>query len=257
MTSLFGICNLAISPMRADHSDGSEMVSQLLFGDAVSILNTHENWLLVEGPDLYQGWVDFKQITPVSEAEFIEAKNCSFVAPLQFDNTLLDAQGVVCRIQSGSGLPQFDGKTGSIGGKIFTIQFEALDITRNTNAIIDTAKFFLNTPYLWGGKNQFGIDCSGFTQLVFKMHGVQLKRDAGMQVEEGELVGFLAEAMAGDVAFFDNDEGKIIHVGILLSNQEIIHASGKVRIDPMDDQGIFNKELNKYTHHLRVIKRML
>jgi cell wall-associated NlpC family hydrolase len=91
--------------------------------------------------------------------------------------------------------------------------------------------------------------------MVFKQFGIKLKRDAWQQVEQGELVGFLQEAIAGDLAFFDNEEGRITHVGIMLDNQQIIHASGNVRIDPIDNQGIFNAELNRYTHKLRVIKR--
>lgn len=254
----FGICNLTISPMRADHSDRAEIVSQLLFGDSVSILKSYENWLYVEGArDGYQGWVDFKQITVVSEMGFEREKDNKWVAPLQFDNQLRDEKNNVYHIQAGSSLPGFQNSTCKIGEKVFKLDFEPLNVSDNGATLLQTAQFFLNAPYLWGGKSQFGIDCSGFTQLVFKMHGISLQRDASMQADQGNLVDFLMEANAGDVAFFDNDEGKITHVGILLDNQRIIHASGKVRIDSIDDQGIFNKELNKYTHKLRIIKRMI
>lgn len=253
----FGICNLAISPLRADHSDRAEIVSQLLFGDAVTILKSHENWLYIEGaPDGYQGWVDFKQITVVSEMEFQHERNNKWVAPLQFDNILRDEMENVYHIQAGSNLPGLQNSTCTIGEKCFTLEFEPLNVSVNKSNLLQTALFFLNAPYLWGGKSQFGIDCSGFTQLVFKMHGISLLRDASMQADQGNLVDFLMEAKAGDVAFFDNEDGKITHVGILLDNQRIVHASGKVRIDPIDNQGIFNKELNKYTHKLRIIKRM-
>jgi len=115
----------------------------------------------------------------------------------------------------------------------------------------------LNSPYLWGGKNPFGIDCSGFTQLVFKLNGHKISRDASQQVELGSPLSFVEEAEAGDLAFFDNEEGKIVHVGILLDNQTIIHASGKIRIDKFDHYGIFHSEIKKYSHNLRVIKRIL
>jgi cell wall-associated NlpC family hydrolase len=123
--------------------------------------------------------------------------------------------------------------------------------------IISTAYLLINAPYLWGGKNPFGIDCSGFTQIVYKLNGYKLPRDASQQVELGTPLSFVEEAEAGDLAFFDNEEGNIVHVGILLNNEQIIHASGSVRIDKYDHYGIFNKSLGKYSHSMRVIKRVL
>ena len=121
----------------------------------------------------------------------------------------------------------------------------------------DSAYTFINAPYLWGGRSPLGIDCSGFTQVVYKLAGQKLQRDAYQQADQGITLGFIEEAEAGDLAFFDNDEGKIIHVGILLGQGKIIHASGKVRIDRIDHQGIFNEETGKYSHKLRIIKRIL
>ena len=129
------------------------------------------------------------------------------------------------------------------------------NINEFRSSVTDAAMFFMNAPYLWGGRSVFGIDCSGFTQMVFRQFGIRLKRDAWQQAEQGELLGFIQEARAGDLAFFDNEEGRITHVGIMLNNNRIIHASGKVRIDTIDTQGIFNKDLNKYTHKLRIVKR--
>jgi gamma-D-glutamyl-L-lysine dipeptidyl-peptidase len=126
--------------------------------------------------------------------------------------------------------------------------FEAALIKQN-------ALGFLDTPYLWGGKTACGIDCSGFSQQVFKQFGIKLPRDSYQQAEAGEVVGFLMEAQCGDLAFFDNEEGRITHVGIMLGNDEIIHSSGKVRIDKIDSQGIINSETGARTHKLRIIKR--
>jgi cell wall-associated NlpC family hydrolase len=123
--------------------------------------------------------------------------------------------------------------------------------------LLQTAHLFLNSPYLWGGRTPMGIDCSGFTQLVFKIHGLKLPRDAYQQVELGSALNFVEEAEAGDLAFFDNEEGKIVHVGILLDNERIIHASGYVKIDKFDHYGIFNSVTKKYSHTLRVIKRVV
>jgi gamma-D-glutamyl-L-lysine dipeptidyl-peptidase len=114
---------------------------------------------------------------------------------------------------------------------------------------------YLDVPYLWGGKSFFGIDCSGFCQQVFRHFGINLPRDAYQQAEKGEVVGFLQEVVCGDLAFFDNEEGRITHVGLMLNTHEIIHASGKVRIDKIDHQGIINSETGVRTHQLRIIKR--
>lgn len=114
---------------------------------------------------------------------------------------------------------------------------------------------YLETPYLWGGRTRCGIDCSGFSQAVYQSMGIALPRDAWQQAEQGEVVGFLQEAVCGDLAFFDNEEGRITHVGVMLNAAEVIHASGKVRIDPIDNQGIINGDTGVRTHRLRVIKR--
>ncbi|MNL48577.1 Gamma-D-glutamyl-L-lysine endopeptidase [compost metagenome] len=118
-------------------------------------------------------------------------------------------------------------------------------------------KMFLNAPYLWGGRSILGIDCSGFTQVCYKILGIKLKRDAYQQADQGELVSFINEGKLGDLAFFDNAEGRITHVGILINSHQIIHASGRVRIDSIDHQGIFNEETQQYSHKLRIIKRIL
>src|SRR5690606_20833935 len=123
--------------------------------------------------------------------------------------------------------------------------------------VLTTAHNFLNTPYLWGGRTHFGIDCSGFSQVVYTVLGLNIKRDAWQQAEQGQLVDFLEEAKTGDLAFFDNEEGRITHVGIMIGNSQIIHASGRVKIDNIDNQGIFSSDLKRYTHKLRIIKRYI
>jgi cell wall-associated NlpC family hydrolase len=138
-------------------------------------------------------------------------------------------------------------------------EFEGLKISgvKSKSDLINTAYMYLNAPYLWGGKSVFGIDCSGFTQMVYKLNGYKLLRDAAQQASQGEVLSFIEESEPGDLAFFDNEEGKIIHVGIMLENNYIIHASGKVRIDRLDHLGIYNAELNRHTHRLRVIKKII
>ena len=144
---------------------------------------------------------------------------------------------------------------------INTAQFEFEGTKANgiqdKSKLINTAFLYLNAPYLWGGKTPFGIDCSGFTQMVYKLNGYNLFRDASQQATQGEALSFIEESEPGDLAFFDNEEGNIIHVGIIMENNYIIHASGKVRIDRLDHLGIFNPETQKHTHKLRVIKKVI
>ena len=254
----YAICRVSVAPLRAEASDRAEMVSQLLFGDHVEVLIKDTKWWLVKnGYDNYQGWIDFKQLISISSNDFNELQYCKAVAPLNFNNVVIADEGSNYHICPGSNLPKFADGYCYLGRERFKITFDPYQ-TNNENfktELANTAKFFQNVSYLWGGRNLFGLDCSGFVQLVFKMFDIKLKRDASQQAEQGESVGFLSESIAGDVAFFDNEEGKITHVGILLSPGEIIHASSKVRIDPIDGQGIFNRELGKYTHKLRIVKR--
>ena len=111
--------------------------------------------------------------------------------------------------------------------------------------------------YLWGGRNALGIDCSGFTQMMYRIFGIQLPRDASEQVKIGETVDFLTEAQTGDLAFFENKDHKIIHVGMLMDNESIMHASGRVKINRIDATGIVSEEDGQHTHQLRIIKRII
>lgn len=260
MENQYGICRVAVAPLRADASDRAEIVSQLLFGEAVEIIQKEERWWLIQnGYDGYQGWVDFRQLTGISEAQFQDLKNCTQLAPLSFNNVLRADDGSLYHLSPGSNLPFLKDGFCFAGTEKFQLDFapydsKQADFSRDIEA---TTKFFQNTPYLWGGRHAFGLDCSGFVQVVFKMLGIKLNRDASQQAEQGQLVSFLAESKMGDVAFFDNEEGRITHVGIMLNPNEIIHSSAKVKIDPIDDQGIFSKELGRYTHKLRIIKRFV
>jgi cell wall-associated NlpC family hydrolase len=230
----------------------------LLFGDYVQILQKTEKWYWVQSDfDEYQGWVDFRQLAIISEAEYLADRAGDYLVPAVVQNVLKGEDGTDYYLAAGSSLPQYAAAACYLGKHRYNVSFQALQVepSHAQENIAKYALFFLNAPYLWGGRTLFGIDCSGFVQIVFKMAGIKLKRDASQQALAGATVDFLSVTQAGDVAFFDNEQGRITHVGILLSNKEIIHASAKVRIDPIDDQGIFNKELNRYTHNLRIIKR--
>lgn len=235
------------------------MVTQLLFGETMEVISKDGNWRKIRSTfDDYTGWVDKKQIHPLEDAEYAVLEN----QPVQMSTDLvqiaLRAKTEMLPVLIGSVLRGYNGKSFSIAGLDY--EFEGNVVTlehKQPSMIMQQSYMFLNAPYLWGGRSPFGIDCSGFTQLVFKLCGIRLKRDAYQQAEQGEVVNLLDESLTGDLAFFDNADGKIIHVGIILPGHQIIHASGKVRIDRIDHQGIFNRETGSYSHNLRLIKRFV
>ena len=255
---MFGICNLSVVPCRKEPSDKSEMVTQLLFGDHFEVLEEKKSWTLIRiAYDGYECWIDKKQFLPLNDVKGISDSTTAVTTDLV--QLAEDENGNMISVLLGSSLPKFKDKSFSLGKQKYSFEGEnTFPFSKKKEHIIEEiAKWYLNVPYLWGGRSPFGLDCSGFTQMVFKLSGIKLKRDAYQQAEEGKTLSFLEEAQAGDLAFFDNEDGKIVHVGILLGKEKIIHASGKVRIDKLDHQGIYNEEMKKYTHRLRVVKRFL
>ena len=260
MEPLYAICRVSIAPLRSEPSDRAEIVSQLLFGDYIQILEKTEKWFSVQSAyDGYQGWVDFRQLAYIPQELYKETEGIDYLIPPTIHNSVKAQDGSKYYLAASSSLPAYKDGFCYLGTQRFEVNFQPLTVNykQPENHITEHAEFYLNAPYLWGGRTLFGIDCSGFVQAVFKMSGIKLQRDASQQALQGTTVDFLPSAKAGDVAFFDNEEGRITHVGILLSSKEIIHSSAKVRIDPIDDEGIYNKELNRYTHKLRIIKRFL
>jgi gamma-D-glutamyl-L-lysine dipeptidyl-peptidase len=259
MNLSFGVCNLSLVPLRTEASDKSEMCSQLLFGDHFTLLEVGEKWsrILTEY-DEYEGWIDNKQYVKINQTAFDGLSNAKSILGLEvFCKAYKTDNQLVLKLLAGSTIPHHVDDLFYLGDTRYKIEGKTVNpkYSEFRSGVKDAAQFYLGSPYLWGGRSIFGIDCSGFSQMVFKQFGIKLKRDAWQQAEQGELVAFLQEARTGDLAFFDNDEGRITHVGIMLNNQTIIHASGTVRIDPIDNQGIFNAELNRYTHKLRIVKR--
>ncbi|MBF4493190.1 C40 family peptidase [Flavobacterium sp. MR2016-29] len=253
---MFGICNLAIVPVRSEPSDRSEIVTQLLFGEHIQILERQNQWAKIKIHfDDYEGWVDPKQYQVISEANYNQLSNEAIILNADLIDYITAPENLLLPIPLGASL-SFLNNT-EINTSNFDFEGTKTSGVKPKSALINTAFMYLNAPYLWGGKTPFGIDCSGFTQMVYKLNGYKIHRDASQQALDGEPLSFIEESEAGDLAFFDNDEGNIIHVGIIMENNYIIHASGKVRIDRLDHLGIYNPELNKHTHKLRVIKKII
>ncbi|MGB0930452.1 MAG: NlpC/P60 family protein [Chitinophagales bacterium] len=257
----FGIVHLAVIPMRAEASDKSEMVNQLLFGETFEVLKQDRQWAQIQTTfDQYEGWIDEKQFLPLSQKEHQNLQNKSPIHTLETMHPILHISEYF-PILMGSRLPHFNGRKAQLANKVYTYLGETTYKMGKDKAspqqIIGFAFNYLHAPYLWGGRSPFGIDCSGLTQLAFKLGNIALPRDAYQQAEIGETIGDFAAIKAGDLAYFNNDDGKIIHVGIVLNNKGIIHASGKVRVDKLHEPGIFNVDTKKYSHKLAVVKRCL
>lgn len=253
---MFGICNLAIVPVRAEASDKSELISQLLFGDHFTIIEKLPKWVkIISSFDNYEGWIDSKQYQTITENQFQLLQTTALVYNGELIDFISYPNNQLMPIPLGSSLTFLDINEINISN----FHFEGIKVCgiKPKENLLKTAFLYLNAPYLWGGKTPFGIDCSGFTQMVYKINGYSLLRDASQQAKQGEALSFIEESEPGDLAFFDNDEGNIIHVGIMMENNYIIHASGKVRIDRIDHLGIYNAETGRHTHKLRVIKKII
>jgi hypothetical protein len=253
---MFGICNLAIIPLRAEPNDRSEIVSQVLFGEHFEVIEELKQWRKIRLQfDNYEGWVDSKQFQNISELAYKTLSDEAIVLNGDLIDYISAPNNTLLPIPLGASLSFLNHSEINVDG----FEFDGTKATgvKDKNQLITTAFLYVNAPYLWGGKTPFGIDCSGFTQMVYKLNGYHLSRDASQQATQGEALSFIEESEPGDLAFFDNEEGNIIHVGIIMENNYIIHASGKVRVDRLDHLGIFNPETQKHTHKLRVIKKII
>lgn len=243
-------CIVSISPVRYEGKDQSEMVTQLLFGELITVLEINTPWAkIVTDNDAYEGFVDHKHLEFLSEKEAKRwSDGLTYVSQREVKvKTNYEVQ-YICR---GSFLPE-NVSSFNIGDKIFTVLTEQ---NQSFVSPVELARDYLNTPYLWGGKSPYGIDCSGLTQTVYRIFNYNLPRDASEQFHHGVEVEF-DDIEAGDLAFFENKNGKIIHIGILDGKGGIIHASGHVRLDNISDEGIIHVNSNELTHKLTKIKRL-
>ena len=252
----YGLSNLSIVPMRAEATDLSEMVNQILFGEQYKIIESRKKFSKIRlSHDKYEGWICNKQLLEIDKVDYDNLLS----SDKNYTTDVLDIikSDSFQTIVMGSVLPKTQDSIFKFNNTDYT--FEGLTVSgkQEKEILITNAMMYLNSPYLWGGRTPFGIDCSGLSQMVYRLNGIDLPRDADDQAEVGTTLSFVEESEPGDLAFFDNEEGKIVHVGIMLENNHIIHASGKVRIDRIDQQGIFNTDTGSHTHKLRLIKSII
>ena len=242
-------CFVSTAPIRKEASDASEMVSQLLFGEAIEVIEHGQPWIKIRTIlDGYEGYVDIKQVLPLTDKEF-----------RRWMDAFSYQKEEILQLKTPFG--SIYSSKGSFIGEELSFQVGDVTFKHLTNpsvvkkTIWDDALEYLNAPYLWGGKSIWGIDCSGFVQAVFRIHGFNLPRDAYEQAEIGSDISF-EDCQENDLAYFSNASGKIIHVGIIGKQHQIMHASGRIRIDELKEPGIWSEEYEKFSHTLAHIKRL-
>ena len=267
------INHCSVTPVREEPSHAAEQATQLLFGEVCEVVDRHSSWTKIRSTmDGQVGWVVSKMLTPVSEeairllGEKREANGEGVVATPMAVATVIET-GEQLMLTIGTRLPEYKKGTFEVLGKKYKINPRCVYEVKGERSevkgedVVRVAQSLLNVPYLWGGKNIMGYDCSGFTQTVYSVFGINLLRNAREQVTQGQVVGSLAEAQPGDLVFFDHldrapEATRITHVGMLISPTEVIHCSGCVHVDKIDETGI-RLANGKLSHHLVQIKRYL
>lgn len=253
----------SVVPVRAEAREGAEQNTQMLFGETCTVLEQIPRWNRIQlDSDGQEGWVDAKMIAPMSAAEYKSHKAASETAamvsmPMAY--AVSENNGQTIPLTAGTRLPNYQNGRFDVLGVGFRIDASMVvpqPLELNQQNLLQVVRFFLNVPYLWGGKNAMGMDCSGFTQTILSLFGRHLLRNASEQATQGRKIADLSKAQAGDLVFFDHEDGKISHVGIVIDSERVIHCSGRVKVEKLDETGIFSAEQGDYTHHLVAIRRV-
>ena len=248
----YGLAHLSVIPVRINPDNTAEMITQLIYGDHFKIKEERKYWCRVQNRfDGIEGWVLNGQITKIEENSFLA---------IEEQDTCVLSQDLFTYISTKKNVlqPVVLGSRLDVAPLLqHTYEEEAPTVFTAKQELVKTAFLFLNAPFLNGGKTPLGTDASGFTQMVYRLSNLKLLRTTQEQAKQGEALSFIEESEPGDLAFFDDSEGNINHVGIILQDNYIIHAHHKVRIDRIDHTGIFNTDENRYSHQLRVIKKIV
>ena len=258
-----GISLHSVVPVRTEAREGAEQSTQMLFGELCEILEEIPRWNRVRlESDGQEGWVDAKMVSPMTETEYEAHKKAyekAAIVAFPMTYAVSENNGQTIPLTAGTRLTHYQEGRFEVLGVGFRIDPNMVitqPIEMNEQNLLQAVRFFLNVPYLWGGKNAMGMDCSGFTQVIMSLFGKHLLRNAGEQATQGHAVNGLKRAKAGDLVFFDHDDGKISHVGIVIDTERVIHCSGRVKVEKLDETGIFSAEKGEYTHRLTAIKRL-
>ncbi|MBL4746504.1 MAG: C40 family peptidase [Flavobacteriaceae bacterium] len=255
---LFGICNLSIVPVRLEPNENYGMISQVLFGEHFKVLERRKEWSKIRMDfDKLEGWIDNKQYLEIDEDYYIKLTETPRCFAGEYIDFITDKDESLATVPLGACLPFYSKGKFEILDSKYTYDGATYNAVFKKETLIKIAFMFLNAPFLKGGKTPFGIDSGGFTQTVYKLCGHQIFRTAPEQAKQGEVLSFIEESEPGDLALFDDAEGNIVHVGLIMFDNYIIHSFGKVRIDRLDHSGIFNEETGRHTHKLRVIKKII
>ena len=259
----YGIALHSVVPVRAEAREGAEQNTQMLFGELCAILEEQPRWVRIRlESDGQEGWADAKMICPMKSEEYKSHKTvlqtaATVAMPMAY--AVSENNGQTIPLTAGTKLTNYQDGRFEVLGVGFRID-PSMVITKsldfNEQNLLQAVRFFLNIPYLWGGKNAMGMDCSGFAQIVMSLFGKNLPRNASEQVTCGRMISALSKAKAGDLVFFDHEDGKISHVGIVIDPERVIHCSGRVKVEKLDETGVFNAETGSYSHHLVTIRRI-
>ena len=253
----------SIVPVRTEPREGAEQSTQMLFGELAEVLEEQPRWKRIRlESDGQEGWVDAKMICPMESEEYTSYKASlkeAAMVTMPMTYAVSENNGQTIPLTAGTRLTHYTNGRFEVLGVGFRIDpsfvsVKPKELTQEN--LLQTVRFFLNVPYLWGGKNAMGMDCSGFTQVIMSLFGKQLLRNASEQATQGDPVPDLKQAQAGDLVFFDHPDGKISHVGIVIDPERVIHCSGRVKVEKLDENGIFSAEQGDYTHHLVSIRRL-
>ena len=268
-----GISLYSVIPVRSEASETAEQTTQILFGETFDILEQKNRWNRVKlHLDGQEGWIDAKMCTPMSATEYKSyrtAYDSAAMVAMPMAYAVSENNGQTIPLTAGTRLAGYQEKKDDALRTVFA-RFEVLGVgfridpsmvyaetpDLNEQNLLQTVRFFLNIPYLWGGRNAMGMDCSGFTQTVMSLFGKTLKRNASEQAQQGRKISDVSKVQAGDLVFFDHEDGKISHVGIVIDGERVIHCSGRVKVEKLDSNGIFSAEKGDYSHHLVTIRRV-